>query len=62
MNRGQDDPDTLRNRVDGWRREAATVTLQALREFCLAEAEKCELILRQSKQRLPAPRPRPPMP
>jgi hypothetical protein len=36
------DPCALQKRAQLWRIEAEAVTLQALREFCLEEAQNCE--------------------
>jgi hypothetical protein len=42
------DTEALRKRADGWRAEAARVTLAAIRDVCLHEAEYCEQQLRRS--------------
>jgi DNA-binding IclR family transcriptional regulator len=48
MNPIQFDLDVLRNRAEQWRCEAALVTLEGERAFCLAQAEECEQRVRQS--------------
>jgi hypothetical protein len=48
MNRSQYDPKALQERARLWRAEAAVATLDAVRNFCLEEAAKCERLVHQS--------------
>ncbi len=42
MNPSPYDPLVLRERAELWRAEAAAATLEAMRNFCLTQADQCE--------------------
>jgi hypothetical protein len=42
MSRSPYDLTVLRERAELWRAEAAAATLEAMRSFCLIEADQCE--------------------
>ena len=42
------DPAVLRNRASLWRVEAAVATREAMRLFCLSQADECEQLVQRS--------------
>jgi hypothetical protein len=49
MSRSSYDPEALLERAARWRAEAAAASLEEVRAFCLAEADRCERRVQQSR-------------